>query len=71
VLPFPRAKTCTGTAPGRYLVLSDEACGEGLTAVELCTRLREAEVAVRPGSEFGMRGEHYLQLSNAERAPVL
>ncbi|HKU35449.1 MAG TPA: aminotransferase class I/II-fold pyridoxal phosphate-dependent enzyme [Paenarthrobacter sp.] len=37
----------------------------GLTAVELCAHLREAGVAVRPGSEFGRHGEHHVRLSYA------
>lgn len=34
-------------------------------SVELVARLREAGVAVRPGSEFGSAGEHHLRLSYA------
>jgi aspartate aminotransferase len=37
----------------------------GLSAVELCAFLREAGVAVRPGSEFGRHGESHFRLSYA------
>ena len=36
-----------------------------LPATDVVARLREAGVAVRPGSEFGAAGEHHLRISYA------